>query len=166
MSQYALRGYTMELHTKVLPPETLIPELLEVLKQADSVPLIITGGSMMPFLVNGRDTVYLSKAEEPLKPGDMVLYRRTSGQYVLHRIVKIENDNYSMVGDAQSEVEPGIRREQILARVSAVRRKGKLLASGSFWWDFFEKIWIHMTPVRPALIRICWSLTGKGRKRI
>jgi hypothetical protein len=56
-----------------------------------------------------------------------------------------------MVGDAQTQLEPGIRQEQILARVTAVRRKGKLLQKGSFWWDFFEKIWIRAVPVRPAV---------------
>ena len=38
----------------------------------------------------------------------------------------------------------------MLAVVTAVRRKGKLLKQGSFWWDFFEKVWIRMVPLRPA----------------
>ena len=48
----------------------------------------------------------------------------------------------------------GIRRDQILARVSAVRRKGKLLKKGSFWWDFFEKVWLNMIPLRPAALKL------------
>ena len=39
----------------------------------------------------------------------------------------------------------------MLAVVTAVRRKGKLLKQGSFWWDFFEKVWIRMVPLRPAV---------------
>lgn len=104
---------------------------------------------MTPFLVHGRDTVYLSRADKPLKKGDMALYQRCNGAYVLHRVYKVNCGMYTMVGDAQTHTEPGIRPEQIRAVVTAVRRKDQLLQKGSFWWFFFEKIWIRALPLRP-----------------
>jgi hypothetical protein len=80
----------------------------------------------------------------------MILYRRDCGAYILHRIFRSEGDTYTLVGDAQTMLEPGIRADQVLAVVTAVRRKGKLLKQGSFWWNFFEKVWIRMIPLRPA----------------
>lgn len=142
----------MEPNIRTLPPEQLIEPLLALLEETDQVPLVISGSSMKPFLVHGRDTVYLSKVTAPPKRGDMVLYRRSGGAYVLHRIFREEKGSYTLAGDAQNYVEPGIRPEQILAVVTAVRRKGKLLRSGSFWWDFFEKVWIRMIPLRPMLM--------------
>ena len=139
----------MEHKVKILEPEQLMPQLLEMLEVTEPVPLVISGSSMTPFLVHGRDTVYLTKIRQPLKRGDMVLYRRDSGNYILHRICRVEGETYIMVGDAQTWLETGIRRDQILARVTAVRRRGKLLQKGSFWWDFFEKVWIRMVPLRP-----------------
>ena len=59
-------------------------------------------------------------------------------------------DGIALVGDAQTILEYGIRPEQVLAVVTAVRRKGKLLKKGNFCWDFFEKAWIRMVPLRPA----------------
>jgi hypothetical protein len=56
-----------------------------------------------------------------------------------------------MVGDAQRIPEPGIRPEQIPEIVTAVRRKGKLLRKNSFWRVFFEKVWIHLLPLRPLV---------------
>lgn len=147
----------MEHKVKVLEPEQLMPPLLDMLEVTETVPLVISGSSMIPFLAHGRDTVYLSKVRKPLRRGDMVLYRRDSGNYILHRIFRVEGDTYTMVGDAQTWLEPGIRPDQILALVTAVRRKGKLLQKGSFWWDFFEKVWIRMVPLRPAV------LTGYAR---
>ena len=141
----------MEYRVKIVDPEQIITPLLELLDEVQAVPLVISGGSMSPFLVHGRDTVYLSKISKPLKKGDMVLYRRKSGAYVLHRILHVRNDSYTMVGDAQTHLEPGIHTNQICAVVTAVRRKDKLLKKGSFWWDFFEIIWIRMVPLRPAL---------------
>lgn len=144
----------MESQTRVLPPEVLIPELLALLEQTPSVPLTISGYSMTPFLAHGRDTVFLSKVTRPLKKGDMILYRRTSGQYVLHRICRVHPDCFDLVGDAQTEIETGIRPEQVLAVVNTVRRKGRLLKKGDFRWDFFEHVWLRMIPLRPLSCRI------------
>ena len=53
----------------------------------------------------------------------MVLYRRQNGAYVLHRIAAIGADGtYMMCGDAQTVLEPGIRREQLLAVVTDFAR--------------------------------------------
>ena len=144
----------MEHKVKVLEPELLMPPLLDMLEVTETVPLVISGSSMIPFLAHGRDTVYLSKVRKPLRRGDMVLYRRDSGSYILHRIYRVEGDTYTMVGDAQQGLEPGIRDDQIIAMVTAVRRKGKLLKKGSFWWWFFEHFWLWALPCRPTLTQL------------
>lgn len=142
----------MEHKVRVVEPEILMEPLLSLLEETEPVPLVISGYSMNPFLAPGRDTVYLSKVKCPLKRGDMILYRRRSGAYILHRIYRVDGETFTLVGDAQTMLEPGIAPDQVLAVVSAVRRKGKLLEPGSFLWDFFEKIWIRMVPCRPALM--------------
>ncbi len=142
----------MEPNMKVLPPEAAMERLLAAMEAGGTAPLVISGNSMSPFLIHGRDTVYLSPLRHPLKKGDMILYRRDTGAYVLHRICALEGDALCLVGDAQWEKERGIRRDQVLALVTAVRRKGRLLEKGSFWWDFFETLWIRMIPLRPAVL--------------
>lgn len=52
------------------------------------------------------------------------------------------------------------RPDQVLALVTAVRRKEKLLQPGSFWWDFFEKVWIRVIPLRPGIVAAYSALTG------
>lgn len=146
----------MEQNIKIVSPDLIMDPLLALLDETTSVPLVISGNSMTPFLVHHRDTVYLSKASRPLKRGDMVLYQRDNGSYILHRVFRVQDapHTYTMVGDAQTMLEPGIRPDQIRALVTAVRRKDKLLKKGSFWWVFFEKIWIRMVPMRPAVRNI------------
>ncbi len=150
----------MEHKIKIASPEQVMEPLLGLLDDTDGVPLVISGGSMTPFLVHGRDTVYLSKVTGPLRKGDMVLYQRVGGAYVLHRVLKVDEGSYTMIGDAQIHREPGIRPSQIRAVVTAVRRKGKLLKKGSFWWDFFEKVWIRMVAIRPAVRKVYVMLKG------
>lgn len=144
----------MDNKIRILEPEELMKQLPQLLREAPSVPLIITGNSMAPFLVHGRDTVYLSKITQPPKKGDMVLFRRASGACVLHRILRKRNGTYDLVGDGQQRVESGIRPEQMLAIVSAVDRKGKLLRKGSFRWEFFARVWISLLPLRPGISRL------------
>ena len=128
----------------------LLPQLLE---DVSAVPLVISGTSMTPFLFHGRDTVLLSKLSVPPKRGDMLLYRRDNGAYVLHRVFCVKNKLCTMVGDAQTGLEPGIRDDQIIAIVTAVRRNGTILKKGSFLWWFFAHFWLWILPYRPKLLR-------------
>ncbi len=146
--------------SKILPPEVLMADLCALIEEGQTVPLTISGGSMTPFLVHRRDTVYLAKPHRPLKRGDMVLYRRETGAWVLHRIYRA-GQTLTLVGDAQTQLEPGIRREQVAALVTAVRRKGRLLKQGSALWFFFETVWIRLVPLRPWLIRLYTLLRGR-----
>lgn len=143
----------MESKPKHFLTKECMVSLLDLLEEVDNIPLVISGGSMSPFLVHHRDTVYLSKVRQLPKRGDMILYLRDSGQYVLHRVYRATED-YTMVGDAQTILEYGIRSDQILAIVTAVRRKGQLLQPGSFWWEFFRIVWIRLVPLRPLLSSI------------
>lgn len=151
----------MEHNIRVLPPEELMSKLPELLEAAEAVPLIISGGSMAPFLIPGRDTVYLSRVSRPLKRGDMILYRRDNGQYILHRICAVTGDSYSLVGDAQQLIEQGVAPDQVLALVTAVCRKGKTLGPGNWLWVFFEKIWLRLIPHRRKLVGLYAKFTEK-----
>jgi hypothetical protein len=135
-------------------PDKLVSRIVALLEDCEAVPLTITGNSMAPFLADGRDTVYLSNVKRPLRKGDMIFYRRDNGRYILHRIYCEKSGRFWLVGDAQISLEPGIRHDQIIAIVTAVRRKGKLLKPGSLCWMFFEKIWIRMLPLRPYVFKI------------
>ena len=151
----------MERHQRVMQPEILLEEYRRLLKDENitALPLVISGNSMSPFLVHGRDTVYLSRLDRPAKKGDVLLYKRESGSYILHRVYKVEKDSYTMVGDAQTQLEQGIRQDQIIAIMTSALRKGKLQKKGSFWWEFFEKLWIRIIPLRPMLTKIYTYIT-------
>lgn len=143
----------MEHRVRKVDAEVLLEEYRVLLETVDTLPLLISGNSMSPFLVHGRDTVYLTKVSRPLRRGDIVLYRRRNGAYILHRICAVKGNTFSIVGDAQTLIEHGVAREQIFAVVSSAVRKGRRQAPGCFWWDFFEKVWVRVIPARPILIQ-------------
>ena len=85
------------------------------------------GTSMLPLLRQGIDSVVLVSADS-VSVNDMVLYRRDDGQFVLHRIIKINGDELVMCGDNQYELEYGIRKEHILARVCSFYYDNELIS--------------------------------------
>lgn len=132
-----------------------MPILIEVINEGKEVNLLVAGSSMTPFLVHQRDTIIISKPTDPFCKGDMVFYKRFSGQYVMHRIHHInKNGQLFIVGDAQTEIEGPINQDQVFGIIHKVIRKGKVITKGNFWWDFFEKYWIKLVSVRPLLLKI------------
>lgn len=116
------------------------------------VSMLVFGSSMAPFLIHARDMIYFKKPDRELQKGDIVFFRRKSGQFVMHRIWKIRPEGYYIVGDAQTQIEGPVKREQIFALITKVRRKEKWLEPGDFWWEFFEHVWLHMIPLRRGIM--------------
>ena len=146
---------------RMAAPDQVVEPLLGMLDETATVPLAISGSSMTPFLAPGREMVFLSRLTAWPKRGDVVLYRRDNGRYVLHRVLNVAGESYTMLGDAQTVPERGIRRDQILAVVTAVRRKGKLLKQGSFCWFFFRTVWIRLISLRPLAVRVVHRLKNR-----
>lgn len=76
--------------------------------------------------------IYFKKPDRELQKGDIVFFRRKSGQFVMHRIWKIRPEGYYIVGDAQTQIEGPVKREQIFALITKVRRKEKWLEPGDY----------------------------------
>ena len=125
-----------------------------LVEEGHEVSMLVSGSSMSPFLIHLRDTIYFKQPDRPLRAGDIVFYQRDSGQYVMHRILRVRGDVYDIVGDAQVLVERGVRRDQIFAIITRVKRKGKFIAPGDFWWTFFARVWTKLIPLRPL---IAWA---------
>ena len=69
-----------------------VSNLKKLVDGGQEVAITVAGWSMMPFLRNQRDRVLLKKPTSAFKVDDIVFYQRRSGQYVLHRIYKVQPD--------------------------------------------------------------------------
>ncbi|MBE6923733.1 MAG: hypothetical protein E7466_00635 [Ruminococcaceae bacterium] len=142
----------------ILDTQEFLDAVCQMLAEGESnIPIPVAGGSMTPFLVHG-DTVYLSAPDSPLKRGDVVLYQRLGGRYILHRIKKVRKDgSLIIVGDAQRELELLPSQTLVRARVIGAMHKGKPCRPGSFRWWFYRRPWLWLLPLRH---RLMW-LKGK-----
>lgn len=150
---------------RIVDTREYVSVLRGLAEEGKVVSMRIAGSSMSPFLCHGRDYIYFTRPDRDLKRGDMVFYQRESGQYVMHRIYKVGSEGYYMAGDAQTQIEGPLRREQIFARVIRVKRKDKILEPGDFWWEFFEHVWIRIIPLRSAVQRTYSFFARRGKLR-
>lgn len=135
------------LHERQVALEALMPLIRETLAAGKSVQFSPRGTSMLPMLRQGMDQVTLSPLPERLRKYDLPLYRRDSGQYVLHRIVKA-GDSFTCLGDNQFVPEEGLRREQMIALVTAFRRGGRQISVTSLPYRVYCRFWHYSRPVR------------------
>lgn len=133
--------------------EETIGVIEEIIEGGGEFRLYPRGRSMRPMIVEGRDSVVLTKREKKdVRKHDMLFYRRTNGQFVLHRLMRIEKDGtYTMCGDAQVALEKGITYEQVIGYVERTYRKGKCVTADSLRYRCYVRIW-SCRPLRYCLL--------------
>lgn len=139
---------------KTIDTKSYLSVLCEIADKGELVSTIVSGGSMVPFLSGNKDYVYLEIPKRTLKKGDIVLFVRHNGDFVLHRIKKISKDGYYLIGDRQTAVEGPVEREQIKLLVVKVKRKEKFLTEKNFRWKFYSKVWNNLVFLRPAVFYV------------
>lgn len=103
----------------VLPNQLVFMQVEDNISRGQQIVIPLVGNSMSPTVVDG-DKVQLSPIADrkKLKIGDVVLFRY-QGRHILHRIIKIKNDEYILQGDAMTKREH-VMRDDIVALLTAV----------------------------------------------
>lgn len=86
------------LETLVLPNEELLGEVSRLLAEGKNVVLKTKGNSMLPLIRGDRDSVELHR-EQSVGENDIVLAHLPGGQYVLHRVIAIDGQHVTLMGD-------------------------------------------------------------------
>lgn len=132
----------------------IFPVIKEVLESGSRAWITVTGMSMYPFLREDKDCVELSEASiNTIKKGDIVLIQRTTGEYILHRVLRKEKENFYIVGDAQQWIEGPLKPEQLIAVVTAVKRKKHQFSCQNMLWRILVRLWINIVPLRHIILK-------------
>ena len=133
--------------------ESVMPLMLEQLKNGGSVRFGPHGTSMLPMIRQGKDSVTLSPVTGALRKYDLPFYRRDNGQYVLHRILKVKNGEYTCIGDNQFAYEKGIRQDQIIGYVTSFYRGDKEIKVTSLSYKIYCRFH-HYTRLPRRVFRV------------
>lgn len=145
----------LDLKAISIPNSVLIPEIVKQINGGHTVTLPLRGFSMRPFLEDGRDKALLTKPKPKPAVGDPVLAEVAPKRYVLHRIVGIDGDKVTLLGDGNLTPEHCTIGD-IRASVIGFYRKGskELDRTDGRKWRVYSKVWMALRPVRRWLLAI------------
>ena len=122
------------------------------------------GDSMLPLIRQDHDILVIEKPAGRLKKYDVPLYKRDSGQYVLHRILRVRENDYVICGDNRYSKEYGITDRHIIGVLTAVVRNGREMPVTDWRYRLYVHLWCDFFPVRAFILRVT-RFTEKRRKR-
>lgn len=154
----------MEDKKRLISMDEMVPVLKERLAEGQSVRFSPRGTSMLPMIRQGRDSVVLSPVIGKLKRGDIPLYRRDNGSYVLHRIDEA-GETYTCIGDHQFVLEHGIRQDQVIAVVTEFYRGNRRCSTKNVGYRAYCALWRMSRPARFFVYRAYgWLRRHIGKK--
>ncbi len=126
------------------------------------------GVSMMPLLRHDKDVMVIRAISGEIKKNDAVLFMRSNGQYILHRVTKIlGGDRYYIIGD-NCETGEIVRKDMIIGVLTEVKKDGKTIKmTDKSYLRYVRSVPIRrffFTPYRKAK-RLARKIYGKFFKR-
>lgn len=132
----------------------IIEEAVRLVDEGVSVTLPVNGNSMLPFIIGGKESVILQQPELP-KVGGVVLAWADGYRYVVHRIVRIDGERVTLMGDGNLMGTEHCLIGDIKARVThVVDAKGRTHYLYKGWRKLAAKVWFWLRPVRRYLLAI------------
>ena len=137
----------------------IIAEAIRLVSEGVSITFPVKGRSMLPFIVGDRDSVILEKPTE-IHKGDVVLAyveseNRENKHYVIHRIISLDDDRVTLMGDGNLALHEYCNRNEVYAKISlVVKPNGKKLSLDSFFYRLASKVWNALLPIRRYLLWI------------
>ena len=132
----------------------IIEEAIRLVDEGVSVTLPVNGNSMLPFIIGGKESVILQKPELP-KVGDVVLAWADGYRYVVHRIIRINGDRVTLMGDGNLAGTEHCTLNDIKAIAThVVDAKERTHYLYNRWRKLAAKVWYWLRPVRRYLLAI------------
>ena len=132
----------------------VIEEAIRLVSDGVSVTLPVSGNSMLPFIIGGRESVILRKPAE-LKVGDIVLAWVDNYRYVVHRIIHFDGDSVILMGDGNIKGTERCKLADVKANAThVVGADEKMHYLYTPRRCRAAKLWWHLRPIRRYLLAI------------
>lgn len=139
----------------IVQNESFFLHILTEIKAGHQVIIPSKGNSMLPFIRPGTDEIELSPIDNnSIRKRNIVLAKTEEGNYVIHRIEKIDGDVITLRGDGNLTTREYCKRSNISAEVTAILRKNRKIKKDNFRWSLHQNLWFS----NPLLRRICLGI--------
>ena len=133
----------------------IIEEAIRLAKEGVRVTLPVNGNSMLPFIIGGKESVILHRPGGIVDVGDVVLAWVDGCRYVVHRIIKLDYDRVTLMGDGNVKGTEHCLLKDVKARVThVVSADNKKRDLYSRWRVRAAKLWYWLRPIRRYLLAI------------
>ncbi len=130
----------------------ILNEAVRLVGEGVSVTLPVNGRSMLPFIVGGQESVILQKPEA-VAVGDVVLAWVEGCRWVVHRVIRIDGDRVTLMGDGNIVGTEHCTLGDVKARVThVVDAQGKRHDVYNKWRTLGARIWWRLRPIRRYLL--------------
>ncbi len=114
-----------------------------------------SGDSMKPMLNGTTDTVLLSKKPDVIKKYDVVFYRRRrDNAIVLHRVVKVKDNGFTMCGDSQYYFDEGITYDDVFAVLTEFTHNGNKHCVDELSYQIYIRLMLYWKYTRIFVSKI------------
>ena len=132
----------------------IIEEAIRLVREGVSVTLPVNGNSMLPFIIGGKENVIL-QGPGLIDVGDVVLAWVDGCRYVVHRIIRINGDRVTLMGDGNLAGTEHCTLNDIKAIAThVVDAKERTHYLYNRWRKSAAKIWFRLRPMRRYLLAI------------
>ncbi len=139
----------------VVANNELLDDVATMVASGERVILLTKGQSMLPFIVGARDSVELSRIDGKICVGDILLARISKPtRYVIHRVVKVEAEIITLMGDGNLVGTEQCLASEAAARITAIIKPHKTINPNTKQQRRRAKIWRTLRPVRRYLLAI------------
>lgn len=140
--------------------EAIIQEAIKLVNEGLSVTFPVRGRSMLPFIIGGRESVILEHPSS-VKVGDVVLAWVEGSRYVVHRVISIQGNRLTLMGDGNIAGTERCLKDDVKALAThVVNAKGQRHPLDSPWRKRWARLWFALRPVRRYLLYIFRKVKG------
>ncbi len=136
-------------------------DLSGTLKDGKNVIAEPSGHSMEPLLHDKGTKVLIAPLEKKPEPGDIVLWHRKDGKYVMHRMIGESEKHYLLRGDNCVNTDRAVKR-RVIGVVTDIYRNGRWFPVTDKRYLAYVRIWTSIFPLR----KIFFNLRNKVNKPI
>lgn len=137
----------------IIPNDVLLGEVVRLVSEGEKVTIMTKGFSMLPFIIGGEDSVLLEAPKE-IFPGIIALAQIRDGYYVLHRIISVEGEMVTLMGDGNLRGCEVCRMNDIVAVATMIKKKDRQIDCLSRQHLLKARIWKALLPARRWILAV------------
>lgn len=128
--------------------------LEDIIKTKGSLVYHNKGTSMLPLIKEGRDLLVIESDPHPVRKYDVVLSKRYSGRYLLHRVVKVRNNGTYIIAGDNSWKSDIATKDSVIGIMTGLIRNGKPVNLSSLSHRLPIVVWCELFRIRMPILQI------------